>query len=127
MTLTVLSLINGLASMAYGDKAVMNKSEREMISEPLERILSRMDNVTKGFLTKYADPFLLITGLIAWGSRIRREAIQRQEDEAKNLETGVEKVQEIMPKNSKHKIPEAVADKPFDYSRMNVNLPMGGV
>lgn len=69
----LLSLIDGLASMAFGPLASMNEFERLTLQEPLERILQRIDLTSSEALAKWSDPILLVMGISAWASRVIRE------------------------------------------------------
>lgn len=73
----LVSLLDGLASMAFGPQAAMNDFERQFIQEPLERILMRMDVASAEIVNRWSDPIMLAMGLIIWGSRISRLQSER--------------------------------------------------
>lgn len=74
--LVILAMVDGLAISMYGPQAAMTKTERDMITAPLERLLARFDIVNNALLAKYIDPILLLFGIMAWGMRINREVVQ---------------------------------------------------
>jgi hypothetical protein len=79
----ILSLLDGIISMALGPKYTMTKDERKMLSEPLDRMLKRLPiNIAENY-GRFMDPALFVMGLVAWGSRIsrqRNEELSRQPD-----------------------------------------------
>lgn len=79
--LVILALLDGIASMLWGSEAMMTPPEREMLSAPLERILSRMEFAQTEAVKKMTDPILLIMGLVAWGSRISRQQAAKKPKE----------------------------------------------
>lgn len=59
----------------------MQPAERQMLGEPLERMLSRIEITQTEAVKKFTDPILFIMGLIAWGSRVyRQKAAQRPKE-----------------------------------------------
>lgn len=83
-SLVIISLLNGLANLLYGSGAQMTSAEKKLIQEPLERVLQRFDIVKSGVMGQWVDPIMLVMGLAAWGSRLRRENAQRQALEKNN-------------------------------------------
>lgn len=81
----LLGFMEGIAVVALGPKASMLDYEREMIAEPLERILLRMDVVNAEFISKWSDPAVLIMLLGAYISRITKEKAEEEEPEAKPI------------------------------------------
>jgi hypothetical protein len=51
----------------------MTTLERELIEEPLARIMARLDPGTSAALERWTDPVLLIFGLGTWGIRVASE------------------------------------------------------
>ncbi len=80
----LLSLLDGIAFMAFGAGASMNEYERDLMKEPLERILMRMDITSSEALSKWSDPILLVMGIVAWGSRLMQERRERENEETKD-------------------------------------------
>lgn len=68
----LLTLLDGVVQMAWGEKCAMTKAERKMLQEPLERILARFPQAQIAAVTPFVDPLLLLMGLISWGSRVSR-------------------------------------------------------
>lgn len=87
----LLSLIDGLASMAFGPLASMNEFERSTLQEPLERILQRIDLTSSEALAKWSDPILLVMGLTAWASRVMRERQEQHRPPGFNPNNGDDK------------------------------------
>lgn len=75
----VLSLLDGLVTMALGPKYAMTKDERKMMADPLDRMMKRLPvNISEQY-GRFVDPALFVMGLVAWGSRIAR--IRKEENE----------------------------------------------
>lgn len=68
----VLTLIDGVVQLGFGADAAMNREERRMLSEPLDRMIAKLPANRVMQLTQYVDPLMLLIGLVAWGSRIAR-------------------------------------------------------
>ncbi len=84
--MVMLTMFDGLVSMALGPECALLPVERELIDEPLQRMLKRVDPTITGAIEKYTDPLLVCMGLITWGARVwqiqlakLREARARQE------------------------------------------------
>jgi hypothetical protein len=71
--IVLLGLIDGLAIVLYGETARMLDYERELIADPLQRIIERSNLLNADAVNKYSDPLLLTMGLIGWFSRVNRE------------------------------------------------------
>lgn len=74
----LLALLDGIGTIAFGKDAGMLDYEKDMIKEPLERILQRMDITSSAALAKWSDPIMLFMGLSAWVTRIAREKKEAQ-------------------------------------------------
>lgn len=85
-TLVLMLLIDGMVSAAFGPECAMNDAEREMISQPLTRILARMSPATSAMLDKYTDPVMLLFGVIMWGSRIAFTLRERDKEKAAEVQ-----------------------------------------
>lgn len=79
----LLAFMEGIAVVALGPDASMLDYEKEMITEPLERILMRMDVINAEFISKWSDPAVLIMLLGAYISRITKEHAEEEEPEEK--------------------------------------------
>lgn len=78
----MLALLDGIATVLAGPTATMTESERAMLSEPLARMLAKLELSQNKVIQQYSDPVLFLMGLIAWGSRVARDrAKQRKEKE----------------------------------------------
>lgn len=66
----ILSLLDGLAVSMLGPDAALNDFDRLMIADPLERIMGRLQWETGEAVNRWADPILLVIGLIGWGNRL---------------------------------------------------------
>jgi hypothetical protein len=69
---TFVVIANGMAEMSIGPDARMSPVEQVMISDPLQRIIERYDIDLEGRLSKYADPVILLFGVLSWVNRIRQ-------------------------------------------------------
>jgi hypothetical protein len=76
----LMSLLDGIATILAGPGATMNDIEQELISEPLERMLMRMQSSTVDVLSKWSDPIMLTMGLVAWASRVARVVEEQTEE-----------------------------------------------
>ena len=74
----LLALLDGIGTIAFGKDAGLLDYEKDMIKEPLERILQRMDITSSAALAKWSDPIMLFMGLSAWVTRIAREKKEAQ-------------------------------------------------
>lgn len=74
----LLALLDGIGTIAFGKNAGMLDYEKDMIKEPLERILQRMDITSSAALAKWSDPIMLFMGLSAWITRVAREKKESQ-------------------------------------------------
>lgn len=81
--LILLSLLDGIAFLAFGAGASMNEYERDLIKEPLERVLMRMDLASSEAVSRLSDPITIVMVLIAWGSRLQQERKEAKRQEAK--------------------------------------------
>lgn len=109
---TFILIANGMAEMNAGPEAVMTPMERTMISEPLRRIIERYDIDLEGKLSKYADPVILIFGILAWISRVKEVSTNKTPPEEKSSEL-VEKA------NHKSGVqPQKVSKDEIDYSNL---------
>jgi len=77
----LLLILNGAAIVAFGEDAKMSDAEREMILEPLQRIMARIDPAVNDALQKWTDPILLLFGVATWGLRLYAIAQDRADDE----------------------------------------------
>ena len=88
-SLVMLTMFDGLVSMSLGPECVLQPNHREMIEQPLQRMLQRIDPTITGAIEKYTDPLLVTMGFISWGAYVwqiqlakmraaRREAERRQ-------------------------------------------------
>lgn len=77
----LLTLLDGMATSAFGGEASRNELERQLTDEPLQRWLERADPATLEVVAKYTDPILFMLGLAAWGTRIYRAEADRREIE----------------------------------------------
>jgi len=77
--LIFLSLLDGIATMTLGPAARMLDYEKELIREPLERIIQRMDIVSSELISKWSDPVLFVMGMVAWMSRVIREMNEKEQ------------------------------------------------
>lgn len=68
--MVMLTMFDGLISMALGPECALLPAERELIDEPLQRMLKRVDPTITGAIEKYTDPLLVTMGLITWGARV---------------------------------------------------------
>lgn len=71
-TVILMSLMDGVATMIAGPQCKANDIERDMIEEPLERLIQKMDVGAVELLSVWADPIALVMGMAAWGGRIIR-------------------------------------------------------
>lgn len=83
----VIALLDGIGTIFLGENASMQDYERDLIKEPLERILQRMDIVSSEALAKWSDPILLFMGLSAWITRVLRENRERETEVSQETET----------------------------------------
>jgi hypothetical protein len=98
----VLALLDGTCTIAFGENAGMLDYERELIKEPLERIIQRMDIVSSEALAKWSDPILLFMGLSAWITRVIREKKESQPE----VKPPADSTQEQPPKDGRPKVEE---------------------
>jgi hypothetical protein len=81
----LLMIIEGAAILGFGEDARLLPHEKRMITEPLARIMARLDPGVNDALNKYVDPILLVFGLATWGTRLYAIAEERnQGDEPPN-------------------------------------------
>lgn len=66
----ITDALNTGAGFFFGADAQMNRSERGMIIDPLERIMMRLPPPTLEAINTWADPMTLVIGLLAWAGRI---------------------------------------------------------
>lgn len=110
--LTLLTILDGAIGISLGAECQMTADEREMILEPMARIMARLTPETSEMIDRYTDPVLLLFGFIMWGGRVFF-VLQRQANEAKP-----KPVNHLEPKPA----PETVA-YPFIPSDMPVGVP----
>ncbi len=67
--------------MAPPRSAGMTAEERVLIEEPLARILSRLDEQTSKLISIWADPIILLVGLLSYTSRVMSIAREKAEKE----------------------------------------------
>jgi hypothetical protein len=79
----ILTLLDGMATVAIGDYAKLSNTERAMIKPPLERLFKRWSASTIGVVNQYTDYVLVIMGIIAWYRRVGMERAARIEPPAK--------------------------------------------
>lgn len=72
----LLLILDGIASVMFGEYARLTPAEHSMIQPPLERMLKKLNPANINVVNQYADPLLLGMGLIAW---LRRVAMERAE------------------------------------------------
>lgn len=68
--LALIVITNQLVAFYFGRDCEMSEIEREMIEEPLVRMLAKTDPAKMMKVNDYTDPLLLIVGLASWGSRV---------------------------------------------------------
>jgi hypothetical protein len=66
----LFTLIDGLAEMGLGPEARLLPFEREMIEQPLARMMARLGPATKEIVEAWTDPITLIVGLGFYGVRL---------------------------------------------------------
>ena len=76
----LIMLLDGIGMLALGDYAKMNNAEKNMIEEPLKRILAKVSPGSLQMIGKYGDPVMLSMGLLAWVSRVTMESRKRKEN-----------------------------------------------
>ena len=69
-TLALITITNQLVSFYFGRECEMSDIERDMIEEPLVRMISKVDPAKMQQVNDYTDPLLLMVGIAAWGYRI---------------------------------------------------------
>lgn len=79
--IVLLTVLNGLVAMSFGDECRMTKAEQTMIADPLQRILERMDPGTNEVIAQWSDPIMLVLGLTAWSARIWQVVERRSREE----------------------------------------------
>lgn len=66
----LLMMLQAIAIQVAGPEAALLPQERQMINDPLARILARADKGVMERVQTYADPLMLGMGLLLWGSRL---------------------------------------------------------
>ena len=75
----LVMLLEGAAIMSFGEEAKLLPNEKRMISDPMARIMTRMDPALNEALQKWTDPILLLFGIGTWGMRLYAMAQDREE------------------------------------------------
>ena len=75
-----LTVLDSLVIAWVGGDGAMLPNERQMIEQPLIRMLARMDDGTREAVNKWADPLMLFSGLSMYF--LRAVAIQQDKREA---------------------------------------------
>ncbi len=75
----LVTIVSATATTIAGPDAAMLPHERELILDPLNRIIARMPEETRAALDKYADPLALMFGLSVWGLRVYQVARAKAE------------------------------------------------
>jgi len=66
----LLMMLQAIAIQVVGPAAALLPQERQMLNDPLSRILARADKGVMERVQMYADPLMLGMGLLMWGSRL---------------------------------------------------------
>lgn len=69
-TKLLLTMVQAMTVAQLGPDAAFTSQERGLIEPPLTRILARMSPSSAKMFSAVADPILLCTGLLMWGTRV---------------------------------------------------------
>jgi hypothetical protein len=111
--LTLLAILDGAVSIALGPECAMTSDEREMISEPLARIMARLTPETTDLVDKWTDPIMLAVGFGMYLSRVFF-VLKRKSEEEKPVRVNPIILTEAPP-------PSPNGNE--DYSRMPTGVP----
>lgn len=77
----LLIVLEGAATVGFGEEAALLPHERRMIAEPMQRMMARLPLDVLETLEKWTDPILLIFGFATWGARLYGIAQDRSGDD----------------------------------------------
>ena len=77
----LLMIMESAAVMGLGEEAQLLDHEKQAISEPLSRMMARMDPRILDNIEKWSDPLILLFGFMTYGSRLYGIAQDRKDDD----------------------------------------------
>jgi len=76
-----VTIVSATAGSLVGPGASMLEHERELILDPLARIIARMPADARANMDQYIDPIALLFGLTVWGVRVYQSSANRPPSE----------------------------------------------
>lgn len=98
----LIGVLDSAAQALVGEMAALTLNERNLIEEPLARIMDRLSPEVVERIQKFSDPMLLLFGLGLWGMRLYK--INAAQAEARSA-------QEVPEQTAAAAAPETVPDQ----------------